>query len=101
MSVPAGIEVPVSADDRHRVFAAVQQRASPLAAEELKRLEHRTSLTPTERAEVATVLRRVTSRLVLVPLSTWQGDRSGSHGRRSTTTSPTRPRCCWPGRSGR
>ncbi|WP_432081555.1 hypothetical protein [Streptomyces sp. WAC 04229] len=70
----AGIEAWVAGDDRHRVFAAVQQRASLLAAEELKRLEHRTSLTPTERAEVATVLRRLTSRLVLVPLSTWQGD---------------------------
>lgn len=74
MSVPAGLEVPVSADDRHRVFAAMQQRAALLAAEELKRLEQGTSLTPTDRAEVATVLRRLSSRLVLVPLSTWEGD---------------------------
>lgn len=76
MSVPAGIERPVRAGTaaRRGVFASTQQHVSLLVAQELRRLERRTSLTPTQRAEVATALRRLTSRLVLAPLTTWKGD---------------------------
>ncbi|MFE0206905.1 hypothetical protein [Streptomyces sp. NPDC058985] len=59
---------------RQGLFAAVQRHTSLLVAEELRRLDRRTSLTPTERAEVATVLRRLTARLVLTPLTAWSGD---------------------------
>jgi len=74
MSVPAGIEAPVTPAGRQGLFAAVQRHAALLMAEELRRLDRRTDLTSIERAEVAAVLRRLTARLVLTPLTAWNGD---------------------------
>ncbi|MFB7583547.1 hypothetical protein [Streptomyces hydrogenans] len=54
--------------------AAARRHASLLVAQEVRRLQSRTNLTAIERAEVATVLRRLTARLVLTPLTAWNGD---------------------------
>ncbi|QWQ45138.1 hypothetical protein KME66_32275 [Streptomyces sp. YPW6] len=74
MSLPAGTEAPVTSAGRRGLSTAVQQHASLLVAEELRRLDRRTDLTSMERAEVAAALRRLASRLVLTPLAAWDGD---------------------------
>ena len=68
MSLPAVIEPTVGGDGARGLFGAVQEQISLLVGEELCRLDRRTSLTPTERAEVAVVLHRLIIRLALPAL---------------------------------
>ncbi|GAA4697355.1 hypothetical protein APR04_004454 [Promicromonospora umidemergens] len=68
MSLAAGIGPTVGGDGERGVFGAVQEQIALLVGEELRRLDRRTSLTPTERAEVAVVLHRLIIRLALPTL---------------------------------
>ncbi|MFJ9884740.1 hypothetical protein ACIQRW_02620 [Streptomyces sp. NPDC091287] len=74
MSSLAEVEPPVASGCGPRVIDAARLHATAVAADELRRLHRRGSLTSTQRAEVATALRRLTDRLVLMPLTAWKGD---------------------------